>query len=107
MSGSGRTGGRGRAPAAASLLRRITAPGACHTTFPEEESVEPVKKKRRRFVLPALAAGVALAVSGLITAGASSHREAPLISEDPVADNTDTYAFVSPDKPDSVTFVAN
>ena len=29
----------------------------------------------------------------------SSHREAPEISKDPVADNTDTYAFVSPDKP--------
>jgi hypothetical protein len=27
----------------------------------------------------------------------SSHREAPEISKDPVADNTDTYAFVSPD----------
>jgi hypothetical protein len=38
---------------------------------------------------------------------ASSHREAPLISEDPVADNTDVYAFVSPDRPDTVTFVAN
>ena len=30
----------------------------------------------------------------------SSHREAPSISQDPVADNTDTYAFVSPDEPD-------
>ena len=29
----------------------------------------------------------------------SSHREAPEISKDPVADNTDTYAFVSPDRP--------
>ncbi|MFL5804802.1 MAG: DUF4331 domain-containing protein [Roseiflexaceae bacterium] len=38
---------------------------------------------------------------------ASSHREAPLISQDPEADNTDVYAFVSPDKPDTVTFVAN
>jgi len=38
---------------------------------------------------------------------ASSHREAPLISQDPEADNTDLYAFVSPDKPDTVTFVAN
>ena len=38
---------------------------------------------------------------------ASSHREAPLISGDPRADNTDTYAFVSPDKPDTVTIVAN
>jgi hypothetical protein len=37
----------------------------------------------------------------------SSHREAPAISKDPVADNTDTYAFVSPDDPDTVTIIAN
>src|SRR5262249_19987946 len=40
-------------------------------------------------------------------AGASSHREAPGISNDPTADNTDLYAFVSPDKPDTVTIIAN
>ena len=37
----------------------------------------------------------------------SSHREAPEISKDPVADGTDTYAFVSPDKPGTVTLIAN
>jgi len=37
----------------------------------------------------------------------SSHREAPEISSDPVADNTDVYAFVSPDAPDTVTLIAN
>jgi hypothetical protein len=37
----------------------------------------------------------------------SSHREAPEISKDPVADGTDTYAFVSPDDPDTVTLIAN
>jgi len=37
----------------------------------------------------------------------SSHREAPDISKDPVADNTDVYAFVSPDAPDTVTILAN
>jgi len=37
----------------------------------------------------------------------SSHREAPAISKDPVADNTDTYAFVSPDDPTTVTIIAN
>jgi hypothetical protein len=37
----------------------------------------------------------------------SSHREAPSISKDPVADNTDLYAFVSPDRPDTVTLLAN
>src|ERR1041384_4393477 len=38
---------------------------------------------------------------------ASSHREAPFISTDPEADNTDLYAFLSPDAPDTVTIVAN
>jgi hypothetical protein len=38
---------------------------------------------------------------------ASSHREAPLISNDPQADNTDVYAFVSPDAPDTVTMIAS
>ena len=37
----------------------------------------------------------------------SSHREAPEISKDPVADSTDVYAFVSPDRPDSVTLISN
>jgi hypothetical protein len=37
----------------------------------------------------------------------SSHREAPDISKDPVADNTDLYAFVSPDNPSTVTLIAN
>src|SRR5215213_9759241 len=43
----------------------------------------------------------------MIATNASSHREAPLISNDPQADNTDVYAFVSPDRPDTVTMVAN
>ncbi len=38
---------------------------------------------------------------------ASSHREAPLIAKDPTGDITDLYAFVSPDKPDTVTIIAN
>ena len=55
----------------------------------------------------ALAAG-GLAASGVTalepgTARASSHREAPLISGEPQSDNTDVYAFVSPDKPDTTT----
>jgi hypothetical protein len=37
----------------------------------------------------------------------SSHREAPEISKDPVADSTDVYAFVSPDDPSTVTLIAN
>ena len=38
---------------------------------------------------------------------ASSHREAPLIANDPLADNTDLYAFVSPDDANTVTIIAN
>src|SRR5687768_10215713 len=38
---------------------------------------------------------------------ASSHREAPLIANDPLADNTDLYAFRSPDNPDMITIIAN
>src|SRR3984957_6556829 len=37
----------------------------------------------------------------------SSHREAPEISKDPVADSTDLYAFISPDKANTVTLIAN
>jgi hypothetical protein len=58
--------------------------------------------------------GVAAAVTVALVRGpapqasqASSHREAPLISQDPTADNTDLYAFVSPDRPHSVTIIAN
>jgi hypothetical protein len=37
----------------------------------------------------------------------SSHREAPQISKDPVADSSDLYAFMSPDRPGYVTIIAN
>jgi Domain of unknown function (DUF4331) len=37
----------------------------------------------------------------------SSHREAPEIAQDPVADNADVFAFVSPDKPGTVTIISN
>ena len=38
---------------------------------------------------------------------ASSHREAPMIADDPLADNTDVYAFRSPDDPTKITIIAN
>jgi hypothetical protein len=68
---------------------------------------------RGRLPLAALALAGAVLVLLLVlglgagAANASSHREAPLISTDPTADNTDLYAFVSPDKPNTVTIVAN
>ncbi len=69
----------------------------------------------RRMAPRLAAAGSALALvaagsSTLLAPGvssASSHREAPLIAGDPKVDNTDVYAFVSPDKPDTVTLSAN
>ena len=41
------------------------------------------------------------------TLQASSHREAPLIANDPLADNTDLYAFRSPDDTTMITIIAN
>ena len=58
-------------------------------------------------VVGAVLARSSSAVSPRAPAHASSHREAPLISEDPTADNTDLYAFRSPDKPNTLTIVAN
>ena len=60
-------------------------------------------------ILAALAvSAVALAVLGFSRpADASSHREAPFISGDQQADATDVYAFRSPDRPNTVTLIAN
>jgi hypothetical protein len=81
------------------------------------------RTRRRRTSIPALgtrsrrrsatfvAAGAVLATVGATALGpaaqASSHREAPLIAGAPQYDNTDVYAFVSPDKPDTTTLIAN
>jgi len=55
----------------------------------------------------ALAAAGSSALLGPALGSASSHREAPLVAGDPQVDDTDLYAFVSPDKPDTVTLLAN
>ncbi|MFN0014958.1 MAG: DUF4331 family protein [Saprospiraceae bacterium] len=47
-----------------------------------------------------------LMLVSLATAIASSHREAPLIANDPLADNCDLYAFRSPDNPNTITIIA-
>lgn len=60
----------------------------------------------RIVALVALAALIAVPAVGHF-AGASSHREAPLISQDPAADLTDMYVFRSPDAPDTVTAIMN
>jgi hypothetical protein len=68
--------------------------------------------KRFRKTAAAVAAVSALGLGiftslGPATGFASSHREAPLVSQDPAVDSTDLYAFVSPDKPDTVTLISN
>ncbi|MFE0040036.1 DUF4331 domain-containing protein [Streptomyces sp. NPDC059015] len=76
-----------------------------------------IRSTRGRRNLASLVCG-ALAAGGLAAAGvsstlapgaanASSHREAPLISGQPQYDTTDVYAFVSPDRPDTTTIIAN
>ena len=62
---------------------------------------------------PRLRRGVPTLLAFLLLAGiatqvrASSHREAPLISEDPVADNTVLYAFRDPNYPNNIVIIAN
>ena len=70
----------------------------------------------KRFTKPLHWVGGACALAVLAAGGAllrpasleaSSHREAPLIADDPVADNTDVYAFVSPNDPSRVVLIAD
>ncbi len=72
-----------------------------------------IRRLRRARPLVVAASVLALAAAGssaLLGPGlgtASSHREAPLVAGDPQVDDTDLYAFVSPDRSDTVTLVAN
>ena len=59
--------------------------------------------KRTVFLLSVLA----IVATALMPGGASSHREAPLLAGDPLVDSTDVYAFVSPDRPDTVTLISS
>src|SRR6218665_3873693 len=55
-------------------------------------------------IISAAVVGLSIGQSTLL---ASSHREAPLISNDPLADNTDLYAFKSPCDANKVVLIAN
>ena len=65
-----------------------------------------VSDRVRTVAMLATAALLAIAIVPPFT-GASSHREAPMISQDPAADATDFYMFKSPDAPSTVTLIAN
>ncbi|MEO6406805.1 MAG: DUF4331 family protein [Ferruginibacter sp.] len=58
---------------------------------------------KRKFLSIAVLLTLGISVSVLMS---SSHREAPLIANDPLADNTDLYAFRSPDDPNKITIIA-
>lgn len=62
------------------------------------------KLTKRLASLPAVVALLLCAAGSNLFA--SSHREAPLIANDPLADNTDLYAFRSPDNPNTITIIA-
>jgi hypothetical protein len=72
-------------------------------------------RRIRNYVVVAWLSVVALLIATIApaffsnqqVADASSHREAPLTSQDPLIDSTDFYMFVSPDRPDTVTIVSN
>src|SRR4051794_13822723 len=78
-------------------------------------SKEEARTMRRKAVTAAALTGIAAFAIGAAAltpnaakkANASSHREAPLIANDPTADLTDLYAFMSPGKTDTVTLMAN
>src|SRR5258706_3149074 len=65
------------------------------------------KKILKYFAISGVALTALIAVVQYYSLDASSHREAPLIANDPLADNTDLYAFRSPDDPNTVTLIAN
>lgn len=60
----------------------------------------------KNFNMIKLLVALVVAISGIFSASASSHREAPLIANDPLADNTDLYAFRSPNDTNTVTLMA-
>jgi hypothetical protein len=71
---------------------------ACPAVFRSEEG-EGMKSRISALLL--------LTLAFTVPTFASSHREAPLITEDQTMDNTDVYAFRSPDAPDTITIIAD
>ncbi len=87
--------------------------GRCVETIRTNSRKEHTLNRRRiRDIAVAGVAALALGAGAIMALGpaasnASSHREAPLTAADPQIDNTDVYAFVSPDKPNTVTLVSS
>jgi hypothetical protein len=74
------------------------------TGCPSPVEITPVSKRSR---VAALSGALLIATTSIGGVLASSHREAPLIANDPSADNTDLYAFLNPSDPTKLTIIAN
>src|SRR5207244_5755608 len=76
---------------------------------PGEEQMRTTRTRQWSTAFAALGLAVAAGVAGLGPGGASatSHRDATLTAADPAVDNTDVYAFASPDRPGYATLMAN
>jgi Domain of unknown function (DUF4331) len=94
------------------VTRDDRATGAADIGHPRTREVSEMNRTTRlRRVATGAVAVVTVAVGTMIglgpgLGGASSHREAPLISADPQVDTTDVYAFRSPDDPSTVTLLS-
>jgi len=66
-----------------------------------------VRRRTMAILVAGATAASGAALLGAGTSSASSHREAPYISNDPAVDNTDTFAFVSPNNANNVSLIAN
>ncbi len=63
--------------------------------------------RKIHLLLAALLASLAATAVVVTIGSSSSHREAPLTSADPTADDTDVYAFTAAENPGALTVVAN
>src|SRR5947208_3589314 len=92
-----------------------TAPPSAVGRPPSTDKEMRMKRLSTGGVVAGLAAALALPLASLALmvspasplAGASSHREAPMVSQDPAADGTDFYLFTSPENNGTITFVYN
>src|SRR5450432_1815513 len=90
-------------------IRRLTRPSSrtCETFARDSSRSTPATARSRSRTDASQPRSTARRTEPRRGSDMSSHREAPEISKDPVADSTDLYAFVSPDAPDTVTIIAN
>lgn len=85
----------------------MTIPSHVPQTTSHRENPMHTPSRKAKAAAAVVGLGGIIAAAALVPANAASHREAPLIAQDPVADNTDVYAFVSPNDATKATLIAN